>query len=204
MKYAAALIFLGTSLVAAAGDGDSLKVKPIRYAFTLNSAVMFCNDCVSESSTVALPTTIHGIRWKKLRVGVGVGYTSFGPVRAMPYFGSVSLGLTGKKKQNGIFVEFNYGGAHAWLAPTMRSGDLLKDVTAKGFTQLSAGYAYHYHGLRLAAQVGVHALRTFRTLEYGQGYYYPYGTTDNFYVPPQREYVEYETTRLFLAISIGM
>jgi hypothetical protein len=203
MRYAVTLLFLATAIATVAGDTDSLKVKPVRYVFTLNSSVLFCGSCTTESSTVALPTTIHGIRWRQLRVGAGIGYTSFGPIRVMPYFGSVMLSLYGKKRQQGVFVEFNYGAAHAWLAPPVRNGDFLKDVTASSFSQLSAGYAFHYHGLRLAAQVGVHSLITERTMEYGQGYYYPYGTMDNF-VPPRHEFIEYETTRLFLTISIGI
>jgi hypothetical protein len=205
MKYATVLLFVLVPIAAMAEGNDSLKVKvkPIRYAFTLNSNVLFCRSCTTESSTVALPTTIHGIRWKQVRIGAGVGYTSFGPIRVTPFFGSLTLNLFGKKKQNGVFVEFNYGGAHSWLASHLRNGEFLEDVRASNFSQLSAGYAFHYHGLRLAAQVGVHSLQTTRTFEIGNSYTYTWGMMD-IIIPPRQERFDYETTRAFLAISIGI
>lgn len=207
MRYVAALLFVLSAVVAMAQDTDStnlkVKVKPVRYAFTLNSNILFCGSCLAEGSVVALPTTIHGIRWRKWRVGAGVGYTSFGPVRAMPYFGSVTLNLFGKKKQNGLFLEFNYGGAHAWLGREIRNGQWVERVRASNFTQLSLGYAFHYHGLRLAAQGGVHTLNTERIFERDQFFNYTWGYQDVI-VPPQQTRIEYETTRAFLAISIGI
>lgn len=209
MRYVVALLIVLSSVAAMAQDTDSTKVKvtvkakPVRYAFTLNSNVLFCGSCLAESSLVALPTTIHGIKWRNWRVGAGVGYTSYGPVRAMPYFGSVTFNLFGKKKQNGLFLELNYGGAHAWLGPGIRNGEWVESVRASNFAQLSAGYAFHYHGLRLAAQGGISTLITERTFDYGQYYNYTWGSQD-FIVPPRREHVEYETTRAFLAISVGI
>jgi hypothetical protein len=203
MRNAAAFFLVFTSVVAMADGSDSLKVRPVRYVFTLNSNVLFCGNCVTESSVVALPTTIHGIRWKQLRVGAGIGYTSFGPVRAMPYFGSVTLNLFGKKRHNGIFVELNYGAAHAWVAPQVMNGDYVEEVKASNFAQLSAGYAFHFHGLRLAAQAGMHWLQTTRTYAYGRPYTYWWGTQD-LIVPPQTFSTHYQTARGFLSISIGI
>lgn len=203
MRSFASLIFLLVSISAMAGDADSLKQRPLRYVFTINSAVLLCASCASESSSIALPTTIHGIQVKRWRLGAGIGYTSFGPIRAMPYFGSVTYNLYGKKRKNGFFVEYNYGGAHAWLASVLDRNNFLKDVEASGFSQVSLGYALHYEKLRIAAQAGFQTLKTLRRYEYGGGYFYPLPTQD-FFVPPNEELVEYETNRFFVAISIGI
>lgn len=203
MKNRVVLLILLASNAAMASEGDSLKIKPVRYFFTLTSNVLLCGSCQTDGGALALPTTIHGIRWKKLRVGAGVGYTALGPTRLMPYFGSVTFNLFGKKRQNGVFIEFNYGGAHAWLAPVRVNNDFIDDVKSWGFTQLSAGYAFHHHGLRLAVQTGVQSLKTQRIHSYGQGYDYRWGLMDDF-VPPSQESFKYETTRAFVAISIGI
>ena len=202
MRYTAAFVFVLFSIGATAGETDSLKQKPLRYAFTINSAMLFCKDCNIEGSLVAMPTTIHGIRYRELRLGAGIGYTSFGPVRSMPYFGSLSWDLFGKKRKSGLFVEFNYGGAHAWLGPSY-DDRYLKEVKAWGFIQASAGYAFHYYKLRLAVQAGFQSLKTRRTYVYGDPYSYPWGPGE-FTLPAQQTITDYNTRRAFLTLSIGM
>lgn len=201
MKHVIAIVLVLTSM-AATGQTDSLKTKPVRYAFTLNSGMLFCPSCTIESSTVGSLTTVHGIKWKRLRVGGGLGYSSFGPIRVMPIFGSVSVNLFGKKAKSGLFTELNYGGAHSWLAAPMRNGEFLKDVSASNFVQFSAGYAFHYYGLRVTAQVGVHSLEVARRYEIGNEYEYNWGLV-NYIIPPQEQLIEYNTTRPFISISVG-
>lgn len=204
MKSVATFIFALISIAAIAGEADTLKRKPVRYVFTVNSAVLMCWGCALESSSVALPTTIHGIQVKNWRFGAGVGFTSFNIIRAMPYFGSVSYNLYDmKKRRGGLFVEYNYGGAHAWLARPARDGNSLKDVDAWGFQQFSLGYAFQYEKLRLAAQAGFQRLSTIRRYQYGEPTFYPSNTLD-YYLPPNQESVEYETNRFYIAISIGI
>lgn len=120
----------------------------------------------------------------------------------MPYFGSLTVNMFGRGRANGVFLELDYGGAHAWVASVASNDYTTREVKAWGFTRLSAGYALDHHGLRIAAQAGIYALTTRTTTYYGQGYNYPW--LDFVYVPPQQESVYYKTTRPFLAISIGI
>jgi hypothetical protein len=202
MRYAAAVVFLLCAIGATAGETDSLKAKSLRYAFTINSAMLFCANCNIEGSLVAMPTTIHGIRYRKLRAGAGVGYTSFGIIRSMPYFGSVSWDLFGRKRKSGLFVEFNYGGAHAWLSPS-QNDRYLDEVKAWGFFQASAGYAFHYQKLRVALQAGFQSLKTRRTYVYGETYTYSWPTGDVI-MPPHQSITDYDTRRFFLNLSVGI
>jgi hypothetical protein len=121
----------------------------------------------------------------------------------MPYFGSVTCNLYGNKKKNGLFAEFNYGGAHAWLAPSITSNDFQQSVKAWNFFLVSVGYAHQYEKLRLAVQTGFHALQTKRSYQYGDGYFYP-TASGNIYIPPRQTFIEYEMTRFFVGISFGI
>lgn len=199
MRAVASFVFLLASFGSIAGDADSLKTKAVRYVFSVNSGVLFCYDCMYESSTLALPSTIHGIQVQNLRLGAGVGHTSFGPIRTLPYFGSISFDFFGKKSTNGVFMEFDYGGAHTWLGSPEQRGDQLKKVDAWGFSQISVGYAHRYEKLRFAAQLGFMKLKTIRRYRYNDGYYYL-----DYYIPPYESSTNYEIKRLFVTVSVGI
>jgi hypothetical protein len=205
MKATAALVlaFLLCSTGAMAAETDSLKQKPLRYVFTVNTAMLFCGKCSIEGSLVAMPTTVHGIQYKKIRIGAGIGYTSYGSMRTMPYFGSLTYNLYGIKRKHGLFVELNYGGAHAWMSPFMNNERYSNTVTASRFVQISTGYAYHYEKLRLGIQTGFQMLQTERTQTLGVPYNSLWGDVE-YVTPPTSMEVNYRTNRFFISLSIGI
>jgi len=203
MKYVLGVAFLVASIYSVAGPSDSLKHKPLRYVFSVNSSMSFCASCVEDGSLVAMPSTIHGIQYKNVRLGVGVGYTAFGQVRMMPYFGSLTFNLFGAKVKNGFFLQCDYGSTHAWVAPVARHDVSLKSSTATNFLQISTGYAYHYQKLRMAVQIGFHSLKTSMKYEYGGGGYNLF-FADYIAAPPPNTTKDVELRRLFLSISFGL
>ncbi|HZY82384.1 MAG TPA: hypothetical protein VFE50_22820 [Cyclobacteriaceae bacterium] len=202
MRFVLATALLAVSIQCLGDPGDTLKRKPLRYVFSINSSMSFCTSCTQEGSLVAMPTTIHGIQYKNLRLGGGIGYTAFGQIRMMPYFGSLTFNFFGAKVKNGFFVQWDYGTTHAWTSNNLYNNQFLKRVSGANFLQVSTGYAYHYHKLRLAAQVGYQSLKTSTVYEYAWIPYY------NFigYVPPPPANVnqEVEIRRFFLSLSFGL
>jgi hypothetical protein len=202
MRYLVIAWWLSSSLHAVAEPTDSVAQKPLRYVFSVNSSMSFCSKCSQEGSLVAMPTSIHGIQVKRWRLGGGLGYTAFGQIRMMPYFGSATFNLFGKKAANGLFVQCDYGSAHAWLAPSLRENGYLKTVRGHDLFQISAGYAYHYHKLRLAAQLGFQSLKVTKVYEYGPISYL--NSIDYIGYPASRTTEEYRIQRLYLSLSFGL
>jgi hypothetical protein len=58
-------------------------------------------------------STVHGVRYKKLSIGAGLGYDSYGIWRAMPVVASVGYDLH-DSGLNRVFLQLNYG--HAWTS----------------------------------------------------------------------------------------
>ncbi len=207
MKYLGILMLVVASRVALAGalgpvsgeDTTIVAKKPLRYFFNISSGMLICSDCKLEGSAVAQPSTVHGIEYKMLRFGAGVGFNTLGDVRTLPYFGHVSLNLFGQKKRQGLIFEFNYGSTYAWTAKNQGGWETIASVRATQFIQPSFGYGFYYHKMRIALQVGWQHLDLVRKIQYGQG-----GIWDSTYYPPSYQETEYRLKRMFINLSLGI
>jgi hypothetical protein len=192
-------VALAGSFGPGSGEDTTVAKSPLRYFFNINSGMLFCHDCSVEGAFVAAPSTIHGIEYGLWRLGGGVGLNSIGDARMMPYFGSLSTHIFGKKKRQGLILEFNYGGAHAWTAGGQPEYGRLTEITARNFLQASFGYGGYYHKMRIAVTIGVHQMDISKKYQYGVGAFY-----SDYYYPPSFTVVEQKLKRFFVNLSFGI
>lgn len=93
---------------------------------------------------------VQGVKLKRLRIGLGIGFDSFARWQTMPLFGQVSYDVLGKK--NVIYVQGSYGFAYArklkeeWEAPSSDTGGAM--------LKAMLGYRINVENVRLNFAIG--------------------------------------------------
>jgi hypothetical protein len=95
--------------------GQSVSSEPPKRKFTyFNSFLAGALGGESGKGTGLSMSTTHGVRFKKIALGAGVGLDSYMDWKTLPVFGSVSFDFA-RIKSNALFLQFNGGYAEAWL-----------------------------------------------------------------------------------------
>jgi hypothetical protein len=95
---------------------DSVLVKPV-YFYSFHTGGLFAKENAPSLSV----STIHGMRHKRIAVGLGIGYDAYTEWRSMPVFASLSYDLSANAKPNAFFIQLNAGLSKAWV-PDMETG----------------------------------------------------------------------------------
>lgn len=104
------IVLLLISSEAFTQETQSQKGK-IYYFFAINSGMLAGDKAKSITYTA---NTVHGVTLgDRLRVGAGAGLDTYQGWQTIPLFGQVTYDLIGTK--NVVFVQLNYGWAHAWM-----------------------------------------------------------------------------------------
>lgn len=100
------LLFL--SFFASAQSDSTLS--HISYFFSVHSGGLIGDR---GDGTFFSASSIQGVRYKRLALGIGIGYDAYTEWRALPFF--ASFGYDVFSGRNGaFFVQINSGYAHAW------------------------------------------------------------------------------------------
>ncbi|MBK5278171.1 MAG: hypothetical protein JJE09_04830 [Bacteroidia bacterium] len=147
--------------------------KNSHYFFNFLSGTLIGGSGIydSEIATFSFSTT-HGVRLgKRFGVGAGVGFDSYSSWKALPFFGTLSYDLLGKK--NRLFAQLNYGVSHV---KKVKSQYEYGSTTHEGGTMISPslGYKIVYGDLRLYISVGYKSQKIFLHSEYPAYYSYAF------------------------------
>ena len=148
----------------------------INYFFTLQTgALIGCKDCSQVSDVSFTTSTVHGVTiGRKLRIGAGFGFDSYTDWQTLPIFGAVSWDLIGNKNSNALFVQWNYGGAKAWMNKTAQEYGY-KDSSGGRTTSVQLGYRIKYYDLRISFSLGLRSQQVSSYNEYPTFYRGPTG-----------------------------
>lgn len=103
----ASIVFLIS--FSAAGQSDST-LSEISYFMSMHSGALLGKKGDGTSLTAS---TVHGVRYKRLRLGVGIGYDAYNEWRTLPVFASGGYDLI-SKREAALYVQFNTGYSRAW------------------------------------------------------------------------------------------
>lgn len=106
-RLALILCFMLTAFTLAA-QPDSVSSDnhaKIRYSNSFQAGALLGKKGNGSYTTL---TTIHGIRYNRLGIGLGTGYEGYTEWRTLPLFAAVSYDFV-KVKDNAFFVQFNGG-----------------------------------------------------------------------------------------------
>ena len=90
--------FLGTLVIisfCSRAQSDSVVARPV-YFYTVHVGGLLAKDSPPSFSV----STIHGMRHKRIAVGLGVGYDAFIEWRTLPVFASLTYDLATGANQN--------------------------------------------------------------------------------------------------------
>lgn len=90
-------------------DSTQLSPRKVIYFNHVLAGGLFGEE--GDGSGLSISTT-HGIRVKRLALGAGVAFDSYGQWKTIPAFGSISYDFA-KIKSNAFFLQFNAGYANA-------------------------------------------------------------------------------------------
>lgn len=180
---------------------DSVRKKRVEYYFQVQSgALIGCSSCSNGKDVGFSGATTHGVKiGRKLRVGAGVGFDSYYEWNTVPFFGSVSWDLFGKK--NALFAEFNVGGTLAsWRHQYFEEYGY---ANSKGGIMYSGGLGYRVKYDRIRISAGVARKTQIMTSYYEYPTYY---WNNNDYIPgePSKRTVKNEMNRLVIWIAVGL
>lgn len=104
-------LVLAISLIqlSVAAQSDSSARKP-RYFLSCHAGGLFGKDGNGASLTSSL---IQGVKYERFSIGAGVGHDVYIDWRIIPFFGSFSYDLAGRRK-NSLFLGLNAGYSKAW------------------------------------------------------------------------------------------
>lgn len=109
MKNRILFVLIVLSPAVSAQSDSSFSKKPT-YFYTVHAGGLLAKKGNGSSLTTS---TIHGIRYKNLAFGIGLGYDAYLEWRALPVFGSVSYDFA-HIRRNTFFVQMNAGYSQAW------------------------------------------------------------------------------------------
>lgn len=129
--------------------------KYIGYFFNMNMGPLIgCDDCISKDVMFSF-STIHGVTvGRKLRTGIGAGFDSYTTWNTIPLFGNVSFDIAGTKNTHALFIQVQYGWAHAWHQK-LESEWGLAGTTGGTYLSGQLGYRLRYHSVRFAILAGL-------------------------------------------------
>lgn len=97
-------------------------------------------------------STIHGIRIKRISLGIGAGYDAYLEWRTLPVFGSVGYDFL-PLRQNAFFLQFNAGYSKAWN-PHSNDDQYIFDEEGGTFIHPLVGYRIHSNKFSLHLTAG--------------------------------------------------
>lgn len=110
MKISILVLLVGTSFsLLGQTDSSALSEKRIRYFNNFLSGGLVGEEGQGTGFTFS---TTHGIRFKRLAFGLGVGYDAYYDWRVVPFYGSINFDFA-KIKQNAFYLQINGGYSHA-------------------------------------------------------------------------------------------
>jgi hypothetical protein len=124
------------SCIKTCAQVDSLAAKRFTYFNNVLAGSLLGKRELGSSLTLS---TIHGVRFKNLSVGIGAGYDTYQYWRTMPVFATVIFDVARFKNDNALF--FQMAGGHAWAWRAKIENDPYKYREDGGITiQPGIGY----------------------------------------------------------------
>ncbi len=146
-------ILLAVSLIAGSAQAqrkDSIsKLQKPHYFFSFSNGMLIGKDARSITYTL---NTVHGISFRRLKIGVGIGLDTYTSLQTLPLFGQVTYDILDfKGSKNSIYVQGSYGWSHAWRTGQESGFYSLSDSGGKMITamlgyRLDAGKVNLYFG----------------------------------------------------------
>lgn len=128
-KLLATVLLIGVGFMPASAQSDTLSSKPSWY-MTLRGGLLVAKKMIGTAPSISM---IHGIRYQRFSLGVGVGYDGYEDWRTLPVFTGLSYDFI-RRPGHAFFLEMNTGYSKAWR---QRHDELQQEYTAAG------GYFYH-------------------------------------------------------------
>ena len=122
------LVWLVTASCYSIAQSDSIVARPV-YFYSIHTGGLFAKENAPSLSI----STIHGMRHKRIAVGLGIGYDVYSEWRTMPVFASLSYDMSHSARPNAFFIQLNTGLSKAWV-PDLETGDF--DFKEKGGTMV--------------------------------------------------------------------
>jgi hypothetical protein len=202
MKYNCLFVFMiliiGETSAQTIPSDSVARPKLISYFFNVQSGPLVgCTDCKKVKNYSFSASTIHGLKiGEKLRAGVGLGFDTYRDWRVLPFFGSVSWDLFGKK--NKVFTQLNYGWARAWNPYV----EMFGYNAVKGGQSFAAmmGYRIAYGDMRIALLAGWKSQIT--TMSHEQPYY-SWLMANTVYESSFRQTTKSNLNRIAISLSVG-
>jgi hypothetical protein len=113
------IIFFCISLVKVYSQPDSLRHARPAY---FNNLLMGALLGKKEHGASFTANTTHGIRYKELSAGLGIGYDTFTDWRTMPVYASIGYDILRLKRRDVVFVTFT--GGYSWVSRQDRQNDM--------------------------------------------------------------------------------
>jgi hypothetical protein len=147
IKIVASLIsFLISCSVSA--QTDSVNHHSLSYFNQFSSGALLGKKNTGSSLTTSM---IHGIRYKKISIGFGLGYDSYTDWRSVPVLGAISVDVA-TFRQNSLYVQFSGGYSKPWH---IENDDPFTYHSKNGRTLYpSIGYRIHADRWRLYISAG--------------------------------------------------
>lgn len=151
MRSGFLLIVLGFLMIHAYAQPDSTAnpERHARYFSYFGSGVLFGKD--GRGTTVSL-STIHGVRFNSIAIGLGIGYDDYDRTnlanlqgfdfsmrwKSVPLFMSLSVDV-GKIRENSVFIQLN--GGYSFIRAT-RQNDMEVVENSEGGMMLNPSFGY--------------------------------------------------------------
>lgn len=163
MRIVIVLVLAASMYQGMAQSPDSISIKPdrkVEYFFYVQSGVMignveipdWCSDCQKSKEFTFSATTIHGVKWGRLRAGGGLGFDSYYGWNTVPVIGSISWDLLGKK--DALVVQLNYGASVITNKSILYKEYGLESIDGGMMVNPSIGYRILHHNASLMLNVG--------------------------------------------------
>lgn len=125
----------------------------IQYYFQVNTGASICLDCLTGKEFNFMISSVHGVTiGRKFRVGAGAGFESYPQWQTLPLFGNLAFDVFGTKNAHAVFVQGQYGWAHAWHDEQFEYN--LKEVNGGQYLGSQLGYRIKYYDLRISFMLG--------------------------------------------------
>jgi hypothetical protein len=181
------VLFSVTAILTAFGQVDSVNGAPkVRYANSFSFGTLLGKD--GDVSTFSFET-IHGVRFKKVFVGLGVGYDTYTEWTVVPMIATVSFDVW-TRRSNAVFIRFS--GARVY------ADDVLRDDSGFVYSFQNGSMLYPSVGYKLSTNkcnVYFSAGYKMQTINYRQGYRWWWGGTETD--------IKREIQRITLSLGIG-
>ena len=183
------LTCLLTASLSSVAQSDSVVSGPA-YFYTIHAGGLLAKENAPSLSV----SMIHGMRHKRIAVGLGIGYDAYAEWRSVPVFASLSYDLSGSANQNAFFIQVNTGFSKAWI-PEGRTNEF--NFKEKGGTIVHPLFGYRIRTEKFSLYfTGGYK---FQSIEYEQS---PKWWTWGY--PSSRTTVHREVERLTIQIGFGL